>query len=237
MSDLVCFHKSKLDALADKINEKCGGGRALSLDEMINKIDEISSADSDSSLREFLENKETLDYCYSKYKGNNYIKFTINPQVKSMRYCWDNSNLTVWDEICDTSAIKDGTGAFHLSNLKVINGFKTDSMTNAYGLFSITQLEKVSTPLNFQYIESSTALKYCFEKCYKLTYIRFVAATIHWSISFADSPLLSAESVQSIIDGLATVTTAQTITFHKNIALTDAQKQTINEKGWTLVQA
>lgn len=28
MSDLVYFHKSKLDALADKINEKCGGGRA-----------------------------------------------------------------------------------------------------------------------------------------------------------------------------------------------------------------
>ena len=26
MSDLVYFHKSKLDALADKINEKCGGG-------------------------------------------------------------------------------------------------------------------------------------------------------------------------------------------------------------------
>lgn len=25
MSDLVYFHKSKLDALADKINEKCGG--------------------------------------------------------------------------------------------------------------------------------------------------------------------------------------------------------------------
>lgn len=29
MSDLVYFHKSKLDTLADKINEKCGGGRAF----------------------------------------------------------------------------------------------------------------------------------------------------------------------------------------------------------------
>ncbi len=26
MSDLVYFKKSKLDTLADKINEKCGGG-------------------------------------------------------------------------------------------------------------------------------------------------------------------------------------------------------------------
>lgn len=31
MSDLVYFHKSKLDALADKINEKCGGDRAFAL--------------------------------------------------------------------------------------------------------------------------------------------------------------------------------------------------------------
>lgn len=44
-------------------------------------------------------------------------------------------------------------------------------------------------------------------------------------------------SVRSIIDGLATVTTTQAITFHKDIALTDEQKQTINNKGWTLVQA
>lgn len=236
MSDLVYFHKSKLDTLADKINEKSGGVESLSLDEMISKIDEISSADSDSSLREFLENKENLEYCYAKYKGNNYIKFTINPRVKSIKYCWERSNLTIWDGICDTSAIEDGTGAFVSSNLKVINGFKTDSMTNVYGLFSATPLERVGTPLNFRAVGSATSSKFCFGSCIKLTYIRFVAATIHYSISFAESSLLSAESVQSIIDGLATVTTAQTITFNRKITLTDAQKQTINEKGWTLVQ-
>lgn len=31
MSDLVYFHKLKLDALADKINEKCGGIEPLLL--------------------------------------------------------------------------------------------------------------------------------------------------------------------------------------------------------------
>jgi hypothetical protein len=48
--------------------------------------------------------------------------------------------------------------------------------------------------------------------------------------------VLTAESIQSIIDGLATVTTAQTLTLNKAIVLTDEQKATINAKGWTLAQ-
>jgi hypothetical protein len=50
------------------------------------------------------------------------------------------------------------------------------------------------------------------------------------------SSKLSATSVQSIIDGLATVETAQTLTLAKAIVLTDTQKATINAKGWTLAQ-
>lgn len=93
MSDLVYFKKSKLDALADKINEKCGG-RTLSLDEMVSKIDEISSADSDSSLREFLSGKTNLKYLYQNYNGNNFVKFTINSKARDMSFCWEaNANL------------------------------------------------------------------------------------------------------------------------------------------------
>lgn len=45
------------------------------MSDMVGKIDEISS--SDSSLREFLKNKETLDYCYAKYKGNNSLEYIL----------------------------------------------------------------------------------------------------------------------------------------------------------------
>jgi hypothetical protein len=55
-------------------------------------------------------------------------------------------------------------------------------------------------------------------------------------MSLAQSSKLTSESVQSIINGLATVTTAQTLTLNKAIALTDEQKATIQTKGWTLVQ-
>lgn len=66
--------------------------------------------------------------------------------------------------------------------------------------------------------------------------VRFKENTIGVNLSAAWVPNLSAESVQSIIDGLATVETAKTLTFNSKIALTDTQKNTISSKGWTLVQ-
>ena len=63
-----------------------------------------------------------------------------------------------------------------------------------------------------------------------------IKGTIGNSISFADSPLLTSESVQSVIDALATVTEAKTITFNEEITLTAAQIAEIDGKGWDLVQ-
>jgi len=60
--------------------------------------------------------------------------------------------------------------------------------------------------------------------------------SIKSSISIPSSPNLSVDTKQSIIDGLATVETAQTLTLNSAIVLTDEQKATIETKGWTLVQ-
>lgn len=69
-----------------------------------------------------------------------------------------------------------------------------------------------------------------------LVTITFKAETIKSSIAFSVASKLSDESIQSIIDGIAQVTTAQTITFHAAVKakLTEEQIATINEKGWTL---
>ena len=75
-----------------------------------------------------------------------------------------------------------------------------------------------------------------FGYCDVLAEVRFKENSISLSISFASSANLSTTSVQSIIDGLATVETAQTLTLHSSIVLTDEQKATIESKGWTLVQ-
>ena len=68
--------------------------------------------------------------------------------------------------------------------------------------------------------------------------IRF-EGTIGVALDIALSPLLSNASVQSIIDALKDLTgaTAQTLTFHKDVGnkLTQAQKDAVSAKNWTLV--
>ena len=74
-----------------------------------------------------------------------------------------------------------------------------------------------------------------FSGCGALENITF-SGEIGNNISFADSPNLSSESVTSIIDALATVTEARTLTLNASVSLTDEQKSIIEEKGWDLVQ-
>lgn len=66
-----------------------------------------------------------------------------------------------------------------------------------------------------------------------------INGVIHCSINLNDSSLLSAESIQGVIDCLKDLTgaTAQTLTFHKDVGakLTETQKATITAKNWTLV--
>ena len=74
--------------------------------------------------------------------------------------------------------------------------------------------------------------------CYALEKITF-EGTIGKNISFQFNPLLTNESVQSIIDHLKDLTgaTTQTLTFHATVGanLTDTQKAAISAKNWTLV--
>ena len=77
-----------------------------------------------------------------------------------------------------------------------------------------------------------------FVECDGLEDVRFVVGCLKASISFDKSQLLSAESIQSIIDGLADLTggTAQTLTLHATVKakLTEAQIAQITSKNWTL---
>lgn len=231
MSDLVYFHKSKLDALADKINEKCGGVEPISLDEM---VDKCLTAIENEECRKYLENRDIYGFCFAYCKSVPY--FIINPKATNAASMFHYAKITELPNLDYSKLILLEKFCNGCSLLKEVIS-DTLKPTYCLGMFNeCVSLVKLYT-LNLDKVVSASDQKNIFYNCKALVEVRFVAATIHWSISFADSPLLSAESVQSIIDGLATVTTAQTITFHKNIALTDEQKQTINEKGWTLVQA
>ena len=86
-------------------------------------------------------------------------------------------------------------------------------------------------------ISNATAIGNAFLGCTGLQKISFAKGCIKISVSLASCSKLDNDSIQSIIDGLATVETAQTLTLHSVVGakLTDAQKATITAKNWTLV--
>lgn len=121
----------------------------------------------------------------------------------------------------------------HLTlNVDLSNAQRLNNM-----LTKLQALEIVDgTPIN---LSAATIVTNMFSYCSVLKEVRFVENTIKISIGFAQSPNLSADTIQSIIDGLADLTgvTTQTLTLHSTVGnkLTDEQKATITAKNWTLV--
>jgi hypothetical protein len=116
---------------------------------------------------------------------------------------------------------------------EVVLNFSTKKISDYTGAFTnCKKLKKIDGVLDFS---SATNVTYMFG-CNELEYVRFAPNTVSISISLVACSKLTSESIQSIIDGLAAVTTAKTLTLAKTIVLTDVQKKTIQDKGWTLVQ-
>ena len=118
------------------------------------------------------------------------------------------------------------------SKLKYVKGVNTSNSKDIRLMFSGSTIETIEDPLDISQVNQTLNAFACTE----LKEIRFVSGTIKLSLDFSNCSKLSAQSIQSIIDGLATVTTAQTLTFNSAIVLTDEQKSSITAKGWTLAQ-
>lgn len=107
------------------------------------------------------------------------------------------------------------------------------TMYTAFG--SATNLESIECPIP---VQDASISRDNFYWCYALKEIRF-NGTIASDLSFSYSANLSTDSIDSIIGALKdrTGTTAFTLTFHKDVGakLTQAQKDAISAKNWTLV--
>jgi hypothetical protein len=75
-----------------------------------------------------------------------------------------------------------------------------------------------------------------FSGCTSLIEVRFTPESIKQNLAFTQSSQLSDESIQSILDGLANVTETRTLTLHSEVyaKLTEEQKQSTTDKGWTI---
>lgn len=139
------------------------------------------------------------------------------------------------DYYMNTADCKNFNDAFrNTSNLKKMVGVNTAKATTIVRLYQGSSIEEIDEPFNFSSIQNANAQANAFNAPY-LVKVSFVEETIKFSIAFT-SPYLSAESIQSIIDGLAYVEMAQTLTLHADVKakLTNDQLTTITNKNWTL---
>ena len=233
MANVLIEEKTMTD-IANAIREKSGTDVKMKPAEMPQAIDSIST---DSSLIKLLEETDSL---VEKFKSTNIEeipKFKINPKCVSATNCFHLCRkLKYFDNNFDTSQLKSINGMFgNCEKLISVKGLNTQSVTRAEFLFNGCYY---LTDVNTLDLSNATVLNLMFNICYKLTNISFVESSIKISISFADSPLLSDESIQSIIDGLADLTgqTAQTVTFHKTVKnkLTEEQIASATSKNWNI---
>lgn len=124
------------------------------------------------------------------------------------------------------------TQSNNLKSVDFVNS--TSKVTNFSGLFAGKTVLETVKGLD---LSSATNLVSMFASCSNLKNITFVENSIKINFNLGSSSLLSNESIQSLINGLATVETAQNLTIHNDVAtkLTDEQKATISSKNWNIV--
>lgn len=155
----------------------------------------------------------------------------------NMNATFNNTNLRSVKIYIPSDIIVDCWGLFLLcKNLEYVeftNGIKSKNVAHMFN--TVTNIKKILGEID---VSLCTVLNTMFSGDIYLEEVYFVKNTIKLNISFANSPLLIDQSIQSIIDGLADLTDsdAQTITFHADVKakLTDEQIASITSKNWTL---
>lgn len=138
--------------------------------------------------------------------------------MQQMFYCSNNYNLD--------RTLKHITINFDTTNVSSYN-----NSFRGYAALEVIDGE----PLD---LSNATALNSTFSLSSSLKEVRVVPNSIKVSLIISASPYLSDETVESIIAGLAdlTDTTAKTLTLNRTVGnkLTDAQREAIAAKNWTL---
>ena len=160
--------------------------------------------------------------------GNIFSQTGITDLVK----CLNDAGVSLDLSNCYVEAyIAQGTK--HLQTLPVLDLRKATKLT--YLLFNCDVLRSVEKII-LKSDGSQTIGAYFLKLLPKLEEIRF-DGSIGNSFEIKDSPLLSADSVQSIIDHLAVVPVTQTLTLHANVGatITEEQRAYAISKNWSIV--
>lgn len=178
---------------------------------------------------------------FTNYQGETIPKVSLENMQGAVGGMFGNCrNLKRIDFYINTCKGEDHDSFFYgcvsLEYVKGVNTSKSKYVTDF--LTSCNSLKTVEEPFDLTNCRSSSrgAIVMVSQKSIPIEDLRFVLNTIYFNFAATYMPNLSAESIQSIIDGLATVETAQTLTLHKDVKakLTQAQLDTITNKNWNL---
>lgn len=159
-------------------------------------------------------------------------------KVTSLSYGFSTMPLKKVDCYINSGNCGDFNTAFgNCKQLEYIKGINLAKATYTNGLFrDCIVLKTIGEPLDLLYFSENTAESRIsmFYNSVALENVRIVPESIKKCFICAHTSVLTAESIQSIFDGLATVETAQTLTLHKDAKILQSQVDSANAKGWTI---
>lgn len=233
---------NKLSAIGNAIREKTGKTDLLTLDQMPQEIKGIETGSSDNYYdtfwNAFFENGERTDFSYAFYGSHwNDEIYPFDRTIKPI----NGANLMF--------AYANVSKVYNVDLSECTIGFSCQGSTiKEFGLIDCSKMASSSfapfpTCRQLEYVEKiifNRNIKFArtaFSNCDKLTH--FIAdGEIGSNFYIQYSPLLTTESVSSIISALIDLTgvTGQTIQFHANVKakLTETQIASITSKNWTL---
>lgn len=192
-------------------------------------VDMISYA---STLREvfygvdFSENPNITIVLKNFSKGDIYNSFSKCTNVETIKLVYKGERKDCLAQLAFSYA--NSVKGIDLSEFNVTFTGKANNMFD-----SCKALVEIKGELDFS---GATSMNNIFSLCNALEEVRFKESSIPANLYLGTHTMLSDESIQSIINGLATVETTQTLTLHANVKakLTDTQIATITSKNWNL---
>lgn len=237
------INDTTLTSIADGVRKVTGTSATMKPSEMATALKNVDVSFWDK----YQQNGNRLDYSYA-FAGHGWTDETFKPKYnikpRSISYMFSVTQITdlcklldecgVVIDLSDTVAISYFVnGSSSLQTIPTLDVSKTADLSylisNNSALRSIEKLILADGTQRFS--------AYSFNGNPALEEIRF-EGVIGSSLAIKDSPLLSSDSVQSIIDCLKDLTgaTAQTLTLHSDVIgrMTTEQTQEIRNKNWTL---
>lgn len=221
---------SDLQIVGDAIREKTGGTDLLEFpQEMKQAILDIPTGGSEEEYNKGYTAGQQAEYdAFWDANQQNGNKTNYN---RAYTCGWYDENFNPKYPItgnCTYAFSQNGSGMSRFTRISV-DIIPTDLQYAFYYSPYIVTIKKIIVTEDLEY-------KGSFQGMNGLKDITF-EGVIGKSIAFAQSSLLTTESVQSIIDHLADLTgqTAQTVTFHSNVLVTAEQRAQALAKNWNIV--